>query len=344
MRGVQRERAAAVALDRAGGDQQVRVALHQVDVGGPERLQALRGRGAGAEWSRPGDQRVLELARVLLQQREREARAVAEAAVEGAGADTGGTRDVLHRDVLDPPLVDQPRRRLEDAQAVAGGVGALARRRAVGDQWEVGHMGDHADCSTGARISRQRSPSRSPRRAVSSGSASEPSSSKAPSAMPTGSSASSTCAPDALSALRTSAWAQTAPNRPVLAPITAEGLSLRTLSGNGREAQSSAFLRPPGTEALYSGVAISSASAASISSSRYCTTAGGSDSRSSSKMGRPARPSHSTSSTPDGRVSPAARISRRLWEPRRTLPAMPRIRMTLGLLLDERELDGQGDV
>src|SRR5215216_4258792 len=61
-------------------------------------------------------------------------------------------------------------------------------------------------------------------------------------------------------------------------------------------------------------------------------------------MGRPARPSHSTSSTPSGRVSPAARISRRLWEPRRTLPAMPRIRMVLGLLLDERELDGQRDV
>src|SRR5919107_1428001 len=162
--------------------------------------------------------------------------------------------------------------------------------------------------------------------------------------MPTGSSVSSTCAPDALSALRTSACAQTAPNRPVLAPITAAGFSLRTLSGNGREAQSSAFLRPPGTEALYSGVAINSASAASTSSRKSLTEAGGSDSRSSPKMGRPARPSHSTSSTPDGRVSPAARISRRLWEPRRTLPAMPRIRIALGLLLDERELDGQGDL
>src|SRR5215204_4396092 len=96
-------------------------------------------------------------------------------------------------------------------------------------------------------------------------------------------------------------------------------------------------------EALYSGVAISSASAASIASKRSCTAAGGSFSRSSSKMGRPPRPSHSTSSTPDGRVSPAARRSRRLWEPRRTLPAMPRIRMVLGLL-DERELDGQRDL
>ena len=74
-----------------------------------------------------------------------------------------------------PALVDEPRGRLQDAQAVAGGVGALARRRAVVDQREVGHMRDHADCSTGARISRHRSPSRSPRRAASSGSASVPS-------------------------------------------------------------------------------------------------------------------------------------------------------------------------
>src|SRR5918997_7032331 len=161
--------------------------------------------------------------------------------------------------------------------------------------------------------------------------------------MPTGSSASSTCAPEALSALRTSACAQTAPNRPVLAPMTAAGLPLSTLSGNGRDAQSSAFLSPPGTEALYSGVAISSASASSTSSRKSRTDAGGESSRSSSKIGRAPRPSHSTSSTPGGSASPAARSSLRLWEPRRTLPEMPRIRMGL-VLRDERQLDGQGDL
>ena len=93
--------------------------------------------------------------------------------------------------------------------------------------------------------------------------------------MPTGSSDSSTCAPLALSTLRTSACAQTAPNSPVLAPITAAGLSRRTLSGNGREAQSSAFLSPPGTEALYSGVAMRIASASSIASRKSETGAGG---------------------------------------------------------------------
>src|SRR3954451_1951383 len=165
------------------------------------------------------------------------------------------------------------------------------------------------------------------------------------SAMPTGSSDSSTCAPEVLSTLRTSACAHTAPKSPVLAPITAAGLSRRTLSGNGREAQSSAFFSAPGSEALYSGVAIRIASASSIASRRSWTAGGGVDSRSSSKAGRSRRPFHSTRSAPGGSASPAARSSLLLWEPRRRLPEMPRIRIGLGLLLlDEGEVDRQRDV
>src|SRR5919109_667347 len=162
--------------------------------------------------------------------------------------------------------------------------------------------------------------------------------------MPTGSSDSRTYAPEAFSVLRPSACAQTAPNRPVLAPMTAEGLSRSTLSGKGRDAQSIAFFRAPGSDALYSGVAIKSASASSTASRNACTGSGGASSRSSSNAGRPARPSHSMSSTPGGSTSPAARSSLRLWEPRRRLPEMPRIRIGLGGLLDEGDLDGQGDV
>src|SRR3954468_3882476 len=164
------------------------------------------------------------------------------------------------------------------------------------------------------------------------------------SAMPTGSSESSTCAPVALSTLRTSACAHTAPNSPVLAPTTAAGLSRRTLSGNGRDAQSSAFLSAPGSEALYSGVAIRSASASEIASRKSWTAAGGFVSRSSSKGGSSRRPSHATRTAPGGSASPAARSSLRLWEPRRRLPEMPRIRIGLGLALDQRDLDGQRDV
>ena len=68
-------------------------------------------------------------------------------------------------------------------------------------------------------------------------------------------------------------------------PITAAGCSRSALSGKGREAQSTAFFKTPGMEALYSGVLKSNASAAAISSRRFRTEAGGSVSWSSSKGG-----------------------------------------------------------
>src|SRR4051794_27634768 len=161
--------------------------------------------------------------------------------------------------------------------------------------------------------------------------------------MPTGSSESSTRAPVLCRTLRASAWAQTAPKRPVEAPITSAGLLRRGLLAMGRLAQSSAFLSPPGMEELYSGVAIRTASAAAMASSSPVTACGRSLSRSSSKIGRAPRPSHWTSSAPDGSASAAARRSMVLWEPRRALPEMPRIRIALGLL-DERELDEEADL
>src|SRR5215210_6541825 len=123
--------------------------------------------------------------------------------------------------------------------------------------------------------------------------------------------------------------------------MTATGLSRRTLSGNGREAQSKAFLSAPGIEALYSGVAMSTASAPSTAARKARTASGVIASRSSSYAGRPASPSHSTSVAPGESASPAARSSLRLWEPRRRLPDMPRIRIRL-VLLDQRHVDRQG--
>jgi hypothetical protein len=74
--------------------------------------------------------------------------------------------------------------------------------------------------------------------------------------------------------LRVSACAQTAPNIPVEAPITAAGVPVSALSPAGREAQSSAFFSTPGIEWLYSGVAIRTASASRIAS-RSASTASG---------------------------------------------------------------------
>ena len=82
--------------------------------------------------------------------------------------------------------------------------------------------------------------------------------------------------------LRSSACAQTAPKSPVLAPITATGFSRQALSGNGRDAQSSAVLRPPGIEPLCSGVAIRTAPADAIVRRSRRTASGASGPSSSS--------------------------------------------------------------
>ena len=81
--------------------------------------------------------------------------------------------------------------------------------------------------------------------------------------------------------MRSSACAQTAPKRPVVAPITAAGLPCSGVEVRGREAQSIAFLSTPGTDELYSGVANSSPSAAAIAA-RSSATGAGAGSRSSS--------------------------------------------------------------
>jgi len=67
-----------------------------------------------------------------------------------------------------------------------------------------------------------------------------------------------------------------APNCPSLAPTTAAVRFVSAASRFGREAQSIAFFRPPGTEPLYSGVAKRIASAADHSSRSRRTDAGAS--------------------------------------------------------------------
>ena len=61
-------------------------------------------------------------------------------------------------------------------------------------------------------------------------------------AYPRAASPSTTRPPMAESTLRSSAWAHTAPNAPVLAPTTATGMKRNGLLARGREIQSSAFL------------------------------------------------------------------------------------------------------
>src|SRR6266511_2749452 len=142
---------------------------------------------------------------------------------------------------------------------------------------------------------------------------------KASRASPTSSSRASTCAPITPRTFRSSACAQTAPKSPSLAPMTATVLFRSTLVAKGRETQSSAFLRAPGTEALYSGVANKTASDRAISR-RSAATAGGTVSRSSLNAGMSASPRQTTNSTSEGSPAAAAFSSALLYEPLRRLP------------------------
>src|SRR4249920_2270219 len=113
--------------------------------------------------------------------------------------------------------------------------------------------------------------------------------------------------------------------------MTAVGWPRNGLSASGRETQSSAFLSKPGMEPLYSGVAISTASAASIRWRSSCTSAGWRCSSSWLNGGIVARLSYRMNSTPGPPSSCAARRSRVLSESRRRLPDRARMRMS-GLL------------
>src|SRR3954452_13638876 len=72
------------------------------------------------------------------------------------------------------------------------------------------------------------------------------------------------------------------------------------------------------------------------------TSAGAGSSSSSLKAGMSCRPSHNSSSHPDGSFSAAARSRRVLWDSARRLPLRPRTFIVLGA--DQRELDVELDV
>ena len=119
--------------------------------------------------------------------------------------------------------------------------------------------------------------------------------------LPTASPESTTRAPIAPRIFFASSWAQTPPNIPVLALTTATGLLRNTqVMSSGREAQSSAFFSCPGTEWLYSGVEMRTASAERTASRNSATVAGSSSSASASNGGMSRSPSQSSSSIPSG--------------------------------------------
>ena len=120
-------------------------------------------------------------------------------------------------------------------------------------------------------------------------------------------------------------WALAPPSIPIDALIIATGLPSNELSPYGLDAQSIAFFSTPGTEKLYSGVAMRIASDSSlIFDLNSFTFVGISLSRSWLNAGIPRR-SKISRVTPPGSNSTAARRSALLYEPALRLPAKPRI-------------------
>ncbi|OLT00945.1 hypothetical protein BJF90_06375 [Pseudonocardia sp. CNS-004] len=88
-----------------------------------ERAEPLGGRGAGAErwWS--GEEPLLQLGLVLVEQRGGQPALVPEPAEQRALADPGRRDDVVHGHGVDTVLVEQPLGGGEDPDAVARCVG-----------------------------------------------------------------------------------------------------------------------------------------------------------------------------------------------------------------------------
>jgi hypothetical protein len=148
-------RAGVAAL---GDEQQLAVRLEQVEHPLAERHQALGGRGARPERRLAADERVLEGAVALGQQRARERRAIAEAPEQRALADARLGRDGVHRRAAHAVLGEQLLGRGEDPPAVARGVRPLGR--VVADDRELdrgervwgGHDGLHDADRTAVRF------------------------------------------------------------------------------------------------------------------------------------------------------------------------------------------------
>ncbi len=105
------------------------------------------------------------------------------------------------------------------------------------------------------------------------------------------------------------------------------------MSAGGRDSQSIAFFSTPGTELLYSGVAIRRPSAAAIWSLRVYTDSGMPSAASKSPLYRGIFSIDASSSThPLGVSVLAARSRAPLYEPFRTLPEIPTIVVILTLL------------
>ena len=135
--------AAAVSRPAAlGHGEQVRRGLDDIDLGLEEGREPLGRGGAGPQRRRPAQHQVLELALPFVEEGDRQAGPVAEAAIDGALAHAGLAGDVVHGHAVDPALGEQALGRLEHQLPVARRVGALPD----------GRRGEVERCVVGAHL------------------------------------------------------------------------------------------------------------------------------------------------------------------------------------------------
>jgi len=118
--------------------------------------------------------------------------------------------------------------------------------------------------------------------------------------------------------------------------MIAAGLPFQALSPWGREAQSIAFFNTPDTDQLYSGVTNRIAFTSRIRLFNSATLAGGFCSSSWLNGGMPSSSNVSTGAS-FGASSVAARSAARLYDPRRRLPAIPRIQLVSSFAIPSLE-------
>ena len=122
-------------------DHEVGVHHGALQSGGAEGDESLEGWRAGSERRRPRDDLPLPPGLAVVEQRRHEPGPAAEPAEDGALADAGLGRDLLHRHGLDTVAVDQAVGRIEEQLPVAGGVAPFGSRVRV-EQDGAGHARD----------------------------------------------------------------------------------------------------------------------------------------------------------------------------------------------------------
>lgn len=111
-----------------GGEREGKVLVLEFGECDEERFEAMRGRRPGSEWRWTGEERILEVAHVIADERLGQSGAVSKASEHRPFANPGGGRHGIHRESRGTLFSQEPAGRGEDPPAIRRGVSALRPR------------------------------------------------------------------------------------------------------------------------------------------------------------------------------------------------------------------------